>query len=176
MATLQDEIRTERLLLRPPTLDDAPRMAELANDERIARNLTPVFPHPYTLADAEEFIPTAEGLAITTLDAVGNLTPGVIGVVGSNVLAGEHTGVLSFGYWLAVEAWGQGFGTEAARAYLDAIIPIVQPRRVEAMVYGWNPASARILEKLGFTLEARCRERVQHFGDVTDELIYGLVL
>ena len=125
-------VETGGLLLRPLSIDDAPRLAALADNKRIARNLTHAFPNPYD--------------------------------------------VFGFGYWLAVEAWGNGYATEAAGAFLDHIVATVHPRRFEALVYGWNPTSAGVLEKLGFTLEGRCAQRITRFGEVTDELIYGKVL
>ncbi len=175
MSLLTEDIRTERLLLRRPTLDDAPRMAEVANDIRIARNMTSLFPHPYDLAAAEAWIPVSDGLAIFTTDAVGDLSPGMVGMVGAHVGEGENADVVTFGYWLAVGAWGHGFATEASRAFLDRLVETVPVRRVEAMVYGWNPASGRVLEKLGFVLEGRLKNRVRRFGELTDELVYGWV-
>ncbi len=173
---LTQTIETERLRLRPLRADDAERMALIANDKRIARNLTHVFPHPYTLADAESFLAAPAGLAIDARQAVGSLDAGLIGVIGADAGSGENGDVLSFGYWLAAEAWGHGLATEAAGAFLADLASALQPRRFEALVYGWNPASGRVLEKLGFVLEGRCVQRITRFGEVTDELIYGKLL
>ena len=51
-------LETERLVLRAPRLGDAKTVAVLANDRRIAEN-TARIPHPYRVADAEDFIATA---------------------------------------------------------------------------------------------------------------------
>lgn len=169
-------IETERLQLRPLHVDDAERMATIANDKRIARNLTHVFPNPYTPADAESFLSSPGGLGIECREPVGSLQPGLIGVIGADAGSGENSDVFSFGYWLAADAWGHGYATEAAQAFLDDLAATRRPRRFEALVYGWNPASARVLEKLGFELEGRCKDRITRFGEVTDELIYGRVL
>ncbi len=175
------ELRTDRLILRPLAATDIERLAEVANDRRIARNLTPAFPHPYTRDDAVAFVESEpDRLAIVPVEPIDSLGPGMVGVVGGSDLGGdqpsEHEGVHSFGYWLHPDAWGRGFATEAAAAYLDHIVQSRQPRRCEAAIYGWNPASGRVLEKLGFTLEGRCPARIIRFGEVTDELIYGKVL
>lgn len=175
------ELRTDRLILRPPVAADIDRLVEVANDRRIARNLTSAFPHPYTRDDAVAFVESApKGLAIVPVEPILSLGPGMVGVVGGNDLAGdgpsEYVGVHSFGYWLHPDAWGHGFATEAATAYLDHIAQIQRPRRFEAGVYGWNPASGRVLEKLGFELEGRRQARIFRFGEVTDELIYGKVM
>lgn len=175
------ELRTKRLILRPPVAADIDRLVDVADDRRIARNLTSAFPHPYTRDDAVAFVESApKGLAIVPIEPIESLGPGMVGVVGGNDLGGdgprEYEGVHSFGYWLHPDAWGHGFATEAATAYLDHIAQTKRPRRFEAGVYGWNPASGRVLEKLGFQLEGRCHARIVRFGDVTDELIYGKVM
>ena len=149
---------------------------QIANDKRIARNLTSVFPHPYTIDDARSFLGTTrEDLASESKAAIGDLDPGLIGVLGSSKLSGESEGVYLFGYWLAVEAWGHGFATEASRAYLDHLIATEKPRRIEAGVYAWNAASCNVLEKLGFELEGRMRSKIRRFDEVTDELMYALL-
>lgn len=49
-------------------------------------------------------------------------------------------------------------------------------RRVEARVFAWNPASGRVMEKLGFEFEARMKARAERFGDVADDLWYAKIL
>jgi RimJ/RimL family protein N-acetyltransferase len=174
--TSPTRLTTERLVLRPLEAGDAERLSTLANDKRIARNLTNAFPHPYSQDDAVAFIGSGgSDLAITSKDTVGELPAGLIGCMGSTSGNGENDDVHQFGYWLTHEAWGNGFATEAARAYLDHLIATQNPRRIEALVYAWNPASCHVLEKLGFEFEGRFRSRVRRFGDVTDELMYALV-
>ena len=156
-------------------------MAFVAADRRIARNLTTAFPHPYTRADAEAFIGSEPDVfVIEPIDPIDPLGPGMVGVVGGDNLGGDgpsvYEGVHSFGYWLHPDAWGRGFATEAATAYLDHIARTRRVRRFEAGVFGWNPASGRVLEKLGFQLEARHPGRIVRFGEVADELVYGKVL
>ena len=175
------ELRTDRLVLRRPTIDDVDRLAEIADDERIARNLTTSFPHPYTRDHAIAFVESdPAGFVIDPVEPVPSLGPGMIGVVGGDSRGDDepsvYEGVHSFGYWLHPDAWGFGFATEAATAYLDHVARERRPRRFEACVYGWNPASARVLEKLGFTLEGRHPDRILRFGEVTDELTFGKVL
>ena len=84
--------------------------------------------------------------------------------------------MITLGYWLAVAAWGNGHASQAAGALLDHLEREHGARRFEAYVYGWNQASGRVLEKLGFVLEGRRVAAVTRFGEVTDDLIYGKVL
>jgi len=175
------ELRTERLVLRNLTMDDVDRIARVANDKRIARNMTAAFPHPYTVDDARAFIESDPyGWAIEPVEPVATLGPGLVGVVGGASRAegspSVYEGVHLFGYWLTPDAWGRGFATEAGATYLDHVTQALPIRRIEAGVYAWNPGSGRVLEKLGFTLEGRLRNRISRFGEVTDELIYGKVV
>ncbi len=170
-------LRTERLLLRPLDTGDVERLAEIADDIRIARNMTSAFPHPYTVDEARSFIESdPDGFAIEPVTPIPALGPGIVGVVGGAAAGPDDmSGVHRFGYWLTPDAWRHGIATEAAQAYLGHIINTAKPRRVEAGVYAWNPASGHVLEKLGFELEGRLHQRIIRFGDVTDELIYGLI-
>jgi RimJ/RimL family protein N-acetyltransferase len=43
-------------------------------------------------------------------------------------------------------------------------------------VFAWNPASARVLEKAGFVLEARLRKSATKDGQTIDQLLYAFVL
>lgn len=170
------ELRTERLLLRQPSMDDVERLAEIANDRRVARNLTPAFPHPYTVEDAIKFVESKpSGFAIVPIEPPDEIGPGMVGMVGGGP-ADNTTGVYIFGYWLGFNAWGHGYATEAATAYLDHMVATEPVRRVEAGVFAWNPASGRVLEKLGFDFEGRMKARAERFGEITDELWYAKLI
>jgi RimJ/RimL family protein N-acetyltransferase len=138
-------LETERLMLRRPTLADVKAIARLANDRRIAEN-TRRLPHPYTQDHAIEFVrATANDRRETVFLIENNYTP--IGVVGIDWRQPEAP---ELGYWLSVEHWGQGFGTEAARAAIDFTF---EEFAVEHLISGarvTNPASRNVLEKCGF--------------------------
>jgi RimJ/RimL family protein N-acetyltransferase len=139
-------LETERLVLRAPRFDDAEALTSLLNDRRIAENTARV-PHPYTLADAEAFIASANKEAgrasfVTTL---ANGT--IIGGCGVGVLSGADPEI---GYWLGVPYWGNGYATEVARAVIDHAFTDLGCERLEAGARVSNPASRRVLEKCGF--------------------------
>lgn len=164
-------LATARLVLRDLTTADAPRIAALADDVRIARNLGPAFPVPYTLADAEAFLSTRPAsLGVTLRDGEAQR---LIGVIGEATAPAETPGVLRFGYWFGVDYWGKGYATEAVRRYVAAVEALPTRRRIEASVFSWNPASARVLEKAGFELEARLKDQVSIRGETCDELVFG---
>ena len=109
-------LETERLVLRAPRLGDAKAVAVLANDRRIAEN-TARIPHPYRVADAEDFIATAnlgnEAVFIITL------RNGVL--IGACGFTQVDRHPPEIGYWLGVKHWGKGYATEAVRAVIDHI-------------------------------------------------------
>ena len=107
-------LETERLSLRRPTLADVKAIAHLANDRRIAEN-TRRLPHPYSQEHAVAFVRAIAGDAGETVFLIEyNFSP--IGMVG---IDWREEDAPELGYWLGVGHWGQGFGTEAARAVID---------------------------------------------------------
>ena len=135
-------LQTARLVLRAPRADDASPIAVLANDLRVAA-MTARLPHPYSEADAEQFIAKA-GASTFTVTLAGGPPIGVCGIDWSR---GERP---ELGYWFGAPYWGHGYATEAARAVIDHAFD--EPA-VEALVAGArvsNPASRRVLEKCGF--------------------------
>ena len=138
-------LETERLVLRAPRLEDAKAVALLANDKRIAEN-TRRIPHPYSRADADDFISAVNipGGEVTYLITKPN---GVI--IGACGIANQD-GLPDVGYWLGVKYWGQGYATEAVRALIDFAFTELGHELLQAGARVTNPASRRILEKCGF--------------------------
>jgi len=148
--TIRTEIpvlRTNRLVLRPPSRADVKAVTALINDRRIAVNTTRI-PHPYARADAETFIASAnrsegEAAYLVTLADDDTLVGGC-GLMRLTDDAGE------IGYWLGVPHWGHGFATEAARAPIDHAFARCGYASLQAGARVSNPASRRVLEKCGF--------------------------
>ena len=139
--------RTPRLLLRPGFPEDAPALAGAIGDEAIIRNLS-VVPWPYTLRDAEAFIASPKDPVLPYF-LIFERTAGEPRLVGACGLGRRPSGAVELGYWIARPFWGRGFATEAGRALVD-IAGALRLRQLEASHFIDNPASARVLEKLGF--------------------------
>jgi RimJ/RimL family protein N-acetyltransferase len=138
-------LETERLTLRRPTLADVKAIARLANDRRIAEN-TRRLPHPYSQDHAIEFVrATASEDRGTVFLIESNFVP--MGVVGVDW---RQPDTPELGYWLGVEHWGQGIGTEAARAVIDFTFEGFDVEHVISGARVSNPSSRNILEKCGF--------------------------
>src|SRR5919112_3406258 len=139
--------RTPRLLLRPGFPEDAPALAAAIADEAIARNLANV-PWPYRMRDAEAFLASPRDPVLPSL-LVFERTDGSPQLVGSCGLGRRPSGAVEMGYWIARTHWGRGFATEAGRALIEIARALKLPR-LEASHFLDNPASGRVLEKLGF--------------------------
>jgi RimJ/RimL family protein N-acetyltransferase len=138
-------LETERLTLRRPTLADVKAITHLANDRRIAEH-TRRLPHPYVQDHAVDFVRTmADNRAEAAFLIENNHTP--IGMAGISWSAPDQP---ELGYWLGVAHWGQGFGTEAARAAIDFFFEESEAEHLCAGARVANPASRNVLEKCGF--------------------------
>jgi RimJ/RimL family protein N-acetyltransferase len=139
--------RTERLLLRPGWAEDAPALAAAIADERIVRNLATA-PWPYRLRDAEAFLAQPRDPLLPSF-LVFERTDGEPRLIGSCGLGRRPSGAVELGYWIGRPFWGRGFATEASTALVDIARALRLPR-LQASHFLDNPASGRVLEKLGF--------------------------
>jgi RimJ/RimL family protein N-acetyltransferase len=155
-------LETERLLLRRPTLADVRAITRLANDRRIAEN-TRRLPYPYSEDHAIEFVRNAASDNRGTAFLIeSNFAPvGVVGVDWREPDAPE------LGYWLGVEHWGQGFGTEAARATIDFTFEEFEVEHLVAGARVSNPSSRNVLEKCGFQWSGVELHRFEALGSST---------
>lgn len=139
--------RTERLLLRPGWAEDAPALAAAIADEMIVRNLATA-PWPYRLRDAEAFLAQPRDPVLPSF-LIFERTDGSPRLVGSCGLGRRPSGAVELGYWISRPFWGRGYATESGRALID-IARALGIARLEGSHFLDNPASARVLEKLGF--------------------------
>jgi RimJ/RimL family protein N-acetyltransferase len=139
-------LHTERLTLRPATLEDAPCYALAVGDYDVARYLTPV-PYPFSLAMARDWLlktpPPTPQQALLIVELPGK---GLIGCV----MIGEE-----FGFWIARPHWGRGYATEAARGLLDYHFAGSDSAAVVASAHHNNAASLAVQKKLGFVAAGR---------------------
>jgi RimJ/RimL family protein N-acetyltransferase len=140
--------RTERLLLRPGWMQDAPALFRAIDDEGIVRNLASA-PWPYTLADAEAFLATERDPhdATALIFRRTGAAPELVGTIG---IGRRPDGERELGYFIARRFWSRGYATEAGRAVLDFARDSLRIRSLNAGHFLDNPASGRVLEKLGF--------------------------
>jgi RimJ/RimL family protein N-acetyltransferase len=149
--------RTERLLLRPGWMQDAPALFQAIADEGVIRNLASA-PWPYTQPDAEAFLATerdphdATALIFRRTDEA----PQLVGTIG---IGRRPNGERELGYFIARPFWGRGYATEAGHAVLAFARDSLRLPKLHAGHFLDNPASGRVLEKLGFTPSGMVAQR-----------------
>ena len=168
-------VLTPRLVLRPAWPEEAEALRAAIAHEAVAMKLARL-PWPYTLADARWWLDQPRGEAQPSFQ-IFDRTDGfrLVGGIGVD-LASPHGGP-ELGYWLTPGAWGRGLCTEAGRA---VIATVRETLRLERLVSGhWvdNPASGRVLTKLGFVPTGQVEKRhCQAQGREVDCATYTLTL
>lgn len=145
-------VRTQRLTLRPGWREDAAELARAIGHESVVRNLARA-PWPYTEEAAETFAASFEDPTepkFLMFEHQGSSVR-LIGCISIGAFEGERH---ELGYWLTPDAWGRGYATEAGAAVLRAA-QAMGIRRVAAGHFLDNPASGRVLRKLGFRATGR---------------------
>lgn len=167
-------LRLTRSLVRPWRPEDAAALAAIANNREIWLNLRDGFPHPYRVEDAAEFIGTTLGRDPMTSYAI-EVDGAPAGSVGFRFGTDIERISAEIGYWLGAAYWGRGIATEVVRSMTGWAIERYQLTRIFATVFVFNPASARVLERAGFVLEALLRKSAIKDGLVRDQWLYGFV-
>ena len=172
-AELPERLETERLVLRVRTVADAEDIHAYAGLPEVADPAG--FPPVKTLEDEvyylehilpernqKENLPAGYGIVVNGTDKV----------IGSVDFNHRHTDDV---HTLHPDYWGQGYVPEAASALIGLAFKDLGLHKIELTCFGYNVQSQRVAEKLGFTLEARIRDRKDAQGNRCDSLIYGLL-
>lgn len=172
----QPSLETVRLVLRPFTLADAPTVHHLAGAVDVA-DTTLNIPHPYPDGAAEQWIATHpdnfnSGRAVT-FAIVLRETVHVCGAISlGRTPAHMHA---ELGYWLGLPYWNHGYATEAAAALFTYGFTALSLHRIYARHFTRNPASGRVMQKLGMTFEGIQREHVRKGERFEDVANYGIL-
>ena len=174
--TERPTLQTARLLLRPFSMDDAADVQRLAGDREVARN-TMLVPHPYEDGEAERWIGTHQEIfesgqgVMFAIERREDHT--FMGSIGLTLFEKHRSGEL--GYWLGRPFWNNGYTTEAARAVLRYGFQQRNLHRIHAKHYTRNPASGRVMQKLGMQSEGVMREHILKWGEFEDVTLYGIL-
>ncbi|NNC73177.1 MAG: GNAT family N-acetyltransferase [Sphingomonadaceae bacterium] len=163
---------TDRLLLRPGWIEDAPELTEAIAHKSVIRNLAQA-PWPYRLEDAEGFLLAEQDPYLPNFQMIDRVErPGrMIGGIGFH----EQDGEVELGYWLTPDYWGRGLTTEAGIAAIDAARIALGHRHFVSGHFVDNPASGNVLCKLGFRPTGRVEPRFSRGrGHDVDCVLYEL--
>ncbi|HLP63754.1 GNAT family N-acetyltransferase [Flavobacterium sp.] len=159
--------------LRPWKIEDAENLANYANNPKVAQCLTNAFPHPYTIENAKSFIEMVSNQNPTAIFAI-DIDDEALGSIGLHAQTDIMCKNMELGYFLGEPFWGKGITTEAVKQMVEYGFENFDVTRIYARPYGNNLASQKVLEKAGFTLEARIEKNIYKNGEFLDELIYAV--
>lgn len=167
---MRPTLRTERLTLRPFTMDDAPAVQTLASAYEIALNTLSIS-HPYPEGAAAEWLATHDDdFAQNRIIHFGLDDGEVVGAMGL-ILKGDAIGEI--GYWIGVPFWGRGYASEAAREVMRYGFEERGLVRIYAAHFGRNAASGRVLQKARMQYEGTLRRHLKKWDEYVDVVFYG---
>ena len=145
-----------------------------ANNRNVWINLRNRFPYPYTERDARSWLDSVVEVRPETNFAI-TVEEEAVGGIGFT--AEQDVGYRSaeIGYWVGEQFWGRGIATDALIAVTQYAFSTYDLCRLFAHVFEWNPASAEVLKKAGYTLEGRLRKSVTKDGQTIDQLVYATI-
>jgi RimJ/RimL family protein N-acetyltransferase len=160
--------------LREFSNDDIACLPGLCNNINIWKNLRDLFPHPYTMEDAIDFVSYCQSLDPPQNFAItykGQLAGSIGTIVQKDIY--QHSGEL--GFWIAEPYWGKGIATEATKQIIEYAFNELKLERLFASVFDFNKASQKVLKKNGFQLECIARKGYVKNAVIGDEYRYFLL-
>jgi RimJ/RimL family protein N-acetyltransferase len=160
-------------ILRTLHFSDKQSLARHANNINIWRNLRDVFPHPYSPADADQFIASARESDAVHLAIV--LEEEACGVISLIPQEGIMRYSMELGYWLGESYWNRGIMTAAIKRVVAYAFDELPVNRIFACVFSTNPTSMHLLKKCGFDLEGIGKKAFFKDGGFVDEYRYSRI-
>jgi len=172
---VQKTLRTERLILRPFSLIDAPDVRRLAGDRRVYET-TLLIPYPYGEGVAESWISTHQTVFYEercAIFAICLMNGFLIGAISLNRASPFNRAEL--GYWIGPEYWNCGYCTEAVKAVLSYGFAELGYHKISARHFVGNHSSGRVMEKAGLVREGVLRDEVIKDGRFVTVVVYGIL-
>jgi len=176
LAEPQPRLETERLILRPFQLEDEADVYRICKEKEIAA-YTRSIPHPYPRAQAAHWIKQQPELwrdgksAVFAICLAANAR--VVGSIGLTLCETDQNAEL--GYLVEKQSWGCGYCSEAAFAVVRFGFDTLALHRIHAHHVVENPASGRVLEKIGMKEEGLLRGHVRKWGVFHDIKMWGVL-
>ena len=172
----QPTLQTDRLLLRPFEMTDASAVQALAGERAIA-DTTLNIPHPYEDGMAEEWIAShaeqfrdGSGVVFAVTDREQHH---LVGAISLRIEAEFRKAEL--GYWIGVPFWNKGYATEAAARLVEFGFNDLDLNRIAAQHLSRNPASGRVMQKIGMCYEGTMLQATMKWGRFEDLDVYAIL-
>jgi [ribosomal protein S5]-alanine N-acetyltransferase len=166
------ELISGNIKLRRLRKSDAPKMAKLANNEKVARNLSDGFHHPFTLEHAKEFIDrymTHNAAIVFAISYNGEYAGNISLAIGEDFRRKSA----EIGYFIGEPFWNKGIATTAVNLICEYGFKILDINRIHAGIFEYNIASMRVLEKCGFSKEGVFQQSVFKKGKFWNEVRFA---
>jgi len=165
-------IETPRLQLRTWSEDDIPELVTLIGAREVAATTLRI-PHPYQERHAREFLATVAKENELRLSIRQRSDGRLCGGIGLHPEA-QHSHA-ELGYWIALPYWGNGYATEAAKAVVRYGFEQIKLNRIFAHHFKHNPASGKVLRKIGMKYEGCMRQHVRKWDEFVDLELYSIL-
>ncbi|KUY15741.1 GNAT family acetyltransferase [Elizabethkingia miricola] len=169
------KIETERLILSPLKESDIPLITEYLQEKIISDNTSHI-PYPYSESDARTWIKMSDDALIAKTGytfAIREKEGKIIGAIGLHDRGDDKA---ELGYWIAVPFWNKGYATEAASAILNFGIKELKFHKIYATHFIHNPASGKIMGKIGMQKEAVLKHHIKKEGQYLDIQMYSFIV
>lgn len=168
-------LTTTRLHLVPVCEDDVPHVQRILSDERVGLPMACAVPYPED--GAQKWIERAAS-RLESGDGVSfaiRLPATTQFICAAGLMIHLHHARATLWYWLDVPFWNNGYATEAAYALTDYAFTDLQLNRVEAYHHPQNPASGRIMQKLGMSYEGVMRNHTRRGNNYADSVLHAIL-
>ena len=169
------ELNSGDIKLRPLRYGDKETLAKLANNKKIWKNLRDMFPHPYSIVDAEKFIDSVKLQEPQVTFAI-DYKHQFAGIIGMILQSDVYRKGAEIGYWIGEPFWNKGISTTALSLVTSYGFEELKLIRLYAGVFNFNVASKRVLEKCGYQLEGISRNAVFKNNKIFDEYRYAKLM
>ncbi len=152
---------------------DEPSLVRHANNYEVWRRLRDRFPHPYTRADAEQWLSFVQQHNPQTYFAV-EVKGAAVGGIGLELKSDVERCSAEIGYWLGEAVWGKGIASAAVRGLTRYGFKVFSLTRIFAVPFANNPGSMCVLENAGYIREGLMRRSTVKEGIVLDQVLYAI--
>lgn len=168
------ELVEGKVRIRPLRYADRERLAKLANNKKIWLNVRDMFPHPYTIEDAEKFIDTVKQRDPQVTFAI-EYDFKFVGAIGLVLQQDVYRFSAEIGYWMGEPYWGKGIATQAVSLLSKYAFEELNMEKLFAGVFEGNEGSKKVLLKCGFQQEGIAKKAIFKNKKFMDELRFGKV-
>ncbi len=165
------QLDLDKCSIRSWRWSDKESLIRYANNWNVWITLRDIFPYPYTAENADSWLNFACTSLPETNFAIA-VDDEAVGGIGYSINSDVFRCSAEIGYWLGEDFWGRGIATAAVKAMTDYIFAHHDICRIHAQVFESNKASISVLEKAGYTLEARLKKSVIKNNVIMDHFVY----